>query len=464
MEAHGNLEQALELDGYINRQVGTAHTLVAGKGSQTEYNESKEKVQSYFNEWESELRKKGPGASTKDLAEVRDIERAYGDTNSSLDGAIYLLHEDRPGEAMMRLDEVISEGYERGILPKIRALIAEDRLEETRSEANSRNANNTAGIIAWLALAIGVLVAVVVPVVLVRDVIGSLDRLRRGIQLVGEGEYDSPIEIRKRDEFGDLAEQFNKMSGDTKRLLLSEKEAAAVRAKAEASERHAGELKDLIDIAAHELRHPAGLLLAYSELLTSSNGDLDDEMVGEALQEIHTASVRLSRLVTELLDTSIFESGDIKLDRRAVDPWALIEMAVQEIKETGAEAEINVDRHGVGKAISVDPDKLRQVLVILLENALIFSPTESEIDLWCEQRENEAVFYVADRGIGIPEEDRERIFERFYLVGDVMHHSLPGIGLGLYIAKIIIVAHGGWILNKPREGGGSIFFFGVPTH
>ena len=70
---------------------------------------------------------------------------------------------------------------------------------------------------------------------------------------------------------------------------------------------------------------------------------------------------------------------------------------------------------------------------------------------------------MADRGSGIPEDDRERVFERFYQVEDADHHSIPGIGLGLYIARSIMEAHGGWIRVEPREGGGSVFSFGVPN-
>lgn len=462
MEAHDNLERALELDGDINKQVGTAHVLIIGEGGQKEYDDSRNKVQAYLDEWLIGLRKRGSDASTKDFAEVRDIKREYDTINSSLNEAVSLRYENRQSDAMMKFSEV-SNGYERGVLPKIRALIAADRLEVARSEANSRSASSTAGVIAWLALTLGVLVAVAVPVVLVRDVIGSLDRLRRGMRMVGKGDYDSPIEIRKRDEFGDLAEQFNKMSKDAKRLMLSENEAAAARAEAEASERHAGELKDIIDIASHELRHPATVFMAYSEILLNNSEDLDEETVSEALHAIHDASVRLSRLVSELVDTSRIERGEMRLELEAVDPWSLFKMAVQEIDETEAGARINIDRHGENREISVDPEKLKEVLVILLENALQFSPPESKIDLWYEERGNEAVFRVSDRGSSIPEEDRGRVFERFYQVGDVVNHSLPGIGLGLYIAKEIVVAHRGWISMEPREGGGSVFLFGIPT-
>jgi len=77
--------------------------------------------------------------------------------------------------------------------------------------------------------------------------------------------------------------------------------------------------------------------------------------------------------------------------------------------------------------------------------------------------EGEVVVSVLDRGEGVPEGERERIFERFYQVGDAEHHSVPGIGLGLYIARRIVEAHGGRLWYEPREGGGSAFRFSLPV-
>ncbi|MHB8894726.1 MAG: HAMP domain-containing sensor histidine kinase [Candidatus Geothermincolia bacterium] len=463
MEAHHSLEQVLELDGHINKQVGMAHALVSGQGGQKEYDESRDKVQSYFDDWVTELNKDGRAASTTDLAEVHDIERSYGIINGSLNEAVSLLGVGRASEAMQKLDSVLSDGYERGIRPKIHALIAENRVRVTLSEARANGASGAAETIAWLALSLGVLVAVALPVVLVKDVIGSLDRLRRGIQRVSDGDYSSPIEIRKRDEFGDLAMQFNKMSRDAELLLQSEKQTATARAEAAAAERHAGELRNLIDIAAHELRHPATLFMGYSELLINSGGDLDDEMVTGALQDMYKASIRLSGLVTELFDSSRIESGPIELDLRPADPWAMLETASRDVGEDDTDANIHIAHRVAGIDVLVDSEKLIWVLVILLENAIKFSPPGSPIETWYELHEDEAVFFVADRGSGIPQEESERVFERFYQVGDVLQHSLPGIGLSLYIAKKVVTACGGWIRHEPRSGGGSVFLFGVPA-
>lgn len=105
---------------------------------------------------------------------------------------------------------------------------------------------------------------------------------------------------------------------------------------------------------------------------------------------------------------------------------------------------------------------LQSALVILLDNAAKFSPARSEIRVWSERVYGSVLFHVSDRGSGVPEEHRERIFDRFYQVEDSLHHSNPGLGLGLNVAKRIVEAHGGWIGVRPAPGGGSIFSFAIP--
>jgi two-component system, OmpR family, sensor histidine kinase VicK len=100
--------------------------------------------------------------------------------------------------------------------------------------------------------------------------------------------------------------------------------------------------------------------------------------------------------------------------------------------------------------------------VALLDNAAKFSPKGSQIGLEAELDGGEMLVSVLDRGDGVPEKEREKIFDRFYQMGDAEHHSVPGIGLGLYISKQIVIAHGGRIWHEPREGGGSIIRFSLP--
>ena len=226
-------------------------------------------------------------------------------------------------------------------------------------------------------------------------------------------------------------------------------------------EKNAEELKDLIDTAAHELRHPATVFRGYAQTLMANWEELDRETIQDALSRIDEATKRLMRLVISLLDTSSIERGKLDLSLSEVDPAAPVRRAIEEFRSRGLDRELRVAYAGLDDE-EMDAEKVKHVLGILIDNAAIYSGDESPIDVECEKVEEEIVYSVADLGPGIPDEDRERIFERFYQVEDVLHHSVPGIGLGLYIAKTIVELHGGWIEVEPRDGGGSVFSFGIP--
>ena len=111
--------------------------------------------------------------------------------------------------------------------------------------------------------------------------------------------------------------------------------------------------------------------------------------------------------------------------------------------------------------VEVDREKIYRLLVILLENAAKFSPPMGRVEMEIEEHHGEQVVSVLDHGIGIPDGERMKIFDRFYQVEDVLHHSI-GLGLGLYIATEIVEVHGGRIWCNSREDGGSVFSFSIP--
>ncbi len=252
----------------------------------------------------------------------------------------------------------------------------------------------------------------------------------------------------------------------TERVQLEEKERekAAALAAAEVSRQYAAELKDIITIAAHELRLPATVFKGYSKVLLEHRDELDAAAVDKALTEIDVASVRLNNMVADLFETSLIEQGRMSLRRASVSPPYLLRQAAEGMSPRKPEGRLNVRPGEPRYPVEVDPDRICRVLTVLMDNALKYSPQDSRVDVWFEQDESETRFNVLDRGPGIPESDREKVFIRFYQVGDVDHHSHTGLGLGLYIARSIVEKHGGWIRVAPGEEGGSIFSFGLPRH
>jgi PAS domain S-box-containing protein len=218
-------------------------------------------------------------------------------------------------------------------------------------------------------------------------------------------------------------------------------------------------LRDFIDIASHELRHPVTVMKGYAITLIRGGFDLDDETGRDILQAISAGADRLDRLVSQLLDIARIERGKFPVEIGPVEAGPLAERAVQEIRERGFHHRFTLRARGEVSYVQADPERLVELLVILLENAAKFSPADTEIEIEFAELGSQVLVSVQDRGSGVPSADQEAIFTRFYQVEAAMHHSTPGIGIGLFIARQIVEAQGGRIWYEPRPGGGSIFRF-----
>jgi signal transduction histidine kinase len=185
------------------------------------------------------------------------------------------------------------------------------------------------------------------------------------------------------------------------------------------------------------------------------------ELIDEVLHDVEMSTDRLTRYVEQLLDISRIEQGRVIVAKQSVDPKELIETAVEDMLVMGYDNIFKTRATDGGLSVNVDPEKFVQLLNILIDNAAKFSPPGSEVDIETERSDDMLVVSVLDRGDGIPEDAREKVFDRFFQVADAAHHSKIGLGLGLHIAKQIAEAHGGNIWIEPRQGGGSIFRFTV---
>ncbi len=222
------------------------------------------------------------------------------------------------------------------------------------------------------------------------------------------------------------------------------------------------ELKDFVDVASHELRHPITVIKGYAQTLRGLWDRLTPGKREELLQAVEHGADRLERLVKELLDVSRIERGYFPVRREEVEVGSLLSDAAEELSNRGYSHLVSIVMRGEVEKVAADRDRLSLLLSILLDNAAKYSPPGSEIELEVAEDDGGVRFSVMDRGMGVPEEERERIFERFYQVEDALHHSTPGMGIGLYIAREIAEAHGGRIWCEAREGGGAVFSFVIP--
>jgi two-component system phosphate regulon sensor histidine kinase PhoR len=219
--------------------------------------------------------------------------------------------------------------------------------------------------------------------------------------------------------------------------------------------------RDFISNLSHELRTPLASLKALTETL--QDGALDDPPAARHfIDQIQVETDALTQMVTELLELSRIEAGRLSLDLRPVAPSDLLHSASKRMRVQAERAglTLRVECTEDLPKVKIDPQRMEQVLVNLIHNAVKFTRPGGEVVLLAEPDHGVIRFAVRDTGIGIPANDVPRIFERFYRVDKSRTGS--GTGLGLSIAKHIVEAHGGRIWAESIEGQGSTFFFTIP--
>lgn len=220
--------------------------------------------------------------------------------------------------------------------------------------------------------------------------------------------------------------------------------------------------RDFISNLSHELRTPLASLKALTETL--QDGALDDPPAARRfIDQIQVETDALTQMVTELLELSRIESGRLSLELKSVAPHELLDSASgrMQLQAERAGLSLRVECADDLPKVKIDSQRLEQVLVNLIHNAVKFTRASGEVVLLAEAGNSEVRFAVRDTGIGIPMEDISRIFERFYRVDKSRAGS--GTGLGLSIAKHIVEAHGGKIWAESVEGRGSTFYFTIPV-
>lgn len=220
--------------------------------------------------------------------------------------------------------------------------------------------------------------------------------------------------------------------------------------------------REFVANVSHELRTPLTSVKSYTETLL--DGALDDRDTTEHfLRVINDETDRMARLVKDLLILSQHDSG-IKLNLEEISISELVTSCVDRLRREadlkGQEIRINI-RPGI-PLIRGDRHRLDQLLVNVIGNAIKYTPEKGRIAVYCHSEHDKVVIVVEDNGIGIPEQDIDRIFERFYRVDKARSRQLGGTGLGLAIAKEIAVMHGGNITARSKVGKGTQIFIELP--
>ena len=301
----------------------------------------------------------------------------------------------------------------------------------------------------WIAGLIAAAVALLLGLILTRQLTRPIRALKRGAHQIASGNLSHRVEIGSKGELGELARSFNSMASSLDRSEQSRRRLTA-------------------DIA-HELRTP----------LTVIEGTTDGILDGvfkpdhEHLDTIKEQTALLTRLIGDLRDLSLAESGQLKLELARTDIAELVRRKLSQVEVKAAEKGVQLNLNTPEKMleIDVDPARIEQVIANLLTNAIRHTPTGGRVSVSINTAPGNAISQIAipstiisvtDTGEGIATEHLPHIFERFYRAGDSRTRSEGGTGLGLAIVKQMAEAHGGKAWVKSEQGQGSTFYVALP--
>ena len=277
-------------------------------------------------------------------------------------------------------------------------------------------------------------------VALARRFTGPLESLTAATRRMAEGKLDQHIEFSSADEIGRLAEQFNIMA---KRLNY-----------------YTSNLKKFAADVAHEVRTP----LTTMSLLTKAlkEHEMEPEQQKEFIDDLDGELDRLTALVNDLLELSKLEKNEIELEIVAINRLLADMLGEYQYRFAHSGLDLYYQIPEDDYLILGAPLQLRQVVSNLLDNALNYTEAGGSVTVALYSEENEVITEVRDTGCGIPEEDQNYIFERFFRVDRARSREGGGTGLGLAIVSEIITKHGGRVWVESEVGSGSIFYFALP--
>jgi len=227
--------------------------------------------------------------------------------------------------------------------------------------------------------------------------------------------------------------------------------------------READEIKStFVSVISHELKTPVALIQGYAETLLRKDARWDPQTQEESLEVILEEADRLHNLIDNLLDASRLEAGKLPLEKEPVALDALAERVVERFRTQTDRHDIKTDFPSDYPVIEADPARLQQVLNNLLSNAIKYSPEGGLIEVTGRTAQDEVIVTVTDQGVGIPFEEQPHIFESFFRGSREYQQQTSGAGLGLYLAKAIVEAHGGQVWLESDPGEGAIFSFALP--
>jgi len=283
-------------------------------------------------------------------------------------------------------------------------------------------------------------ISLVLALILATQLLRPIRDLTKAASHVAQGELSYRAPVRGKDELSVLAQTFNHMATSLEQAQASR--------------------RDLTADIAHELRTPLAVQRAHLEALQDGIYDLTLENLTAITEQNYT----LERLVEDLRTLALADAGQLRMECTPTDFAALIERTENRFRPGAGSRSIELELPPLGACspISLDPQRVEQIINNLLSNALRYTPDDKSIMLSLDCTSGVARLSVHDHGPGIPQDALDHVFERFYKVDKSRQHAAGGTGLGLSIARKLAQAHGGDLSAENHPDGGAIFTLTLP--
>ncbi len=222
---------------------------------------------------------------------------------------------------------------------------------------------------------------------------------------------------------------------------------------------------EFISMASHQLRTPLTTVKGYiSMLLDGDVGEITPQQ-RKVLEEAFSSSQRMVYLIGDFLNVSRLQTGKFELESHEFDLAEVVEQEVRQMEDSARarKMKLNYQRPSGTMPISLDENKIRQVIMNFLDNAIFYSVQGDTIQVILAKHASHISLKVVDHGIGVPQSERHRLFSKFYRASNAKKQRPDGTGIGLFMARKVIVAHGGSIIFETSEGKGSTFGFRLPV-
>ncbi len=282
-----------------------------------------------------------------------------------------------------------------------------------------------------------------------------------GLLVIGLGIPPETINVRQTELFGRISEAVG-LALDNKMLFEENQTMLRQLQRTNSKLKQLDEIKDeFISMASHQLRTPLTSVKGYLSMVLEGDAGKIPPMQRKLLDQSFVSSQRMVYLIADLLNLSRLKTGKFIIDPVPTNLAKVLEDEVGQLKETAASRDLKLEYKKPANfpILMLDETKLRQVMMNFMDNSIHYTPAGGHITVELKETDKMIEYTVHDDGIGVPKHEQHHLFTKFYRAGNAKKARPDGIGLGLFMAKKVIIAQGGSIIFKSAEGKGSTFGF-----